>query len=143
MTNDQQTEGRLQQECFMWCWNERPETRGLLCYNLGNSKNRIDGNQNRSKGLIKGRADFSFYWSGKAYFIEMKTAGGRQHEEQKKWQAVVEKHGFSYLLCRDRKNFMEIIDGIIAPGCVASHSQGPHEPPSGEVCAAKSGESSE
>jgi len=108
----QDTEGRIQQECVMWCWNTYPETRMLLCYNLSNSKNKIDGALNKAKGLIKGRADLTFYWNKTAYFIEMKTEKGTQEPEQKVFQATVEKAGFEYIICRSLEQFKVIIKRI-------------------------------
>jgi len=107
-----QTEGRIQQECFMMAHNEYPETRGLLCYNLNNSKNKIDGALNRAKGLIKGRADFSFYWRPSVLFIEMKTFDkeSRQAKEQREWQKTVETRGHRYVICRSVQEFKKVIE---------------------------------
>lgn len=110
---EEQTEGRIQEECFIWAHNFRPHTRQLLCYNLNNSKNKIDGNLNKGKGLIKGRSDFTLYWLGKAYFIEMKTPTGTQSPDQIIFQRVVESHGFQYFICRSLNEFIQIIDTII------------------------------
>lgn len=107
------TEGRIHQECYVWFHNTFPELRGLLCYNLGNSKNRIDGALNKSKGLQAGRSDFSFYWDGRAHFIEMKDDEGGQSSDQKKWQGVVERNGFTYQVCRRIEEFKSIINNII------------------------------
>jgi len=96
----------------MWAWNTLPETRMLLCYNLNNSKNKIDGNLNKGKGLIAGRSDFTFYWNKTAYFIEMKTETGTQDPAQKAFQRVVEGAGFKYTICRNLINFQEIIKSI-------------------------------
>lgn len=108
-----ESERKLQAECFKWCWNEHPETRGLLCYNLNNSKNRVDGARNRGLGLIPGRADFTLYWQGKAYFIEMKDYNGRQSGVQKKWEETVKSHGFSYNICRTFGDFSDLINKIV------------------------------
>ncbi len=97
----------------MWAWNELPETRMLLCYNLNNSKNKIDGNINKGKGLIAGRSDFDFYWNQTVYFIEMKTETGIQSPEQKAFQRVVENSGFEYTICRNLTSFKSTILGII------------------------------
>lgn len=113
INGDHGTEGRVQQECVMWLWNAHPETRGLLCYNLSNSKNKIDGALNKAKGLIKGRADLTFYWNKTAYFIEMKTEKGTQEPEQKIFQATVEKAGYKYVICRSLDDFKKVINLII------------------------------
>jgi len=111
--DDEATEGRLQQECFMWAHNRYPETRQLLCYNLNNSKNKIDGNLNRAKGLIKGRADFTFYWNRTAYFIELKTATGTQSPDQKEFERIVTSAGFRYYIIRTLKEFQTLIETLI------------------------------
>lgn len=104
------TEGRVQSECVVWLWNNYPETRGLLCYNLNNSKNEIDGARNKSLGLIKGRSDLVFYWLGKATMIEMKDEDdGEQSEDQRKWQRRIEAHGFEYCICRSLEDFKKIL----------------------------------
>ena len=113
-----QSEGRIHQECYVWFHNTFPEYRGLLCYNFGNSKNRIDGALNRSKGLQAGRADFTLYWSADCtVFIEMKDDHGRQSTAQMAWQRLVEARGFRYLVCRSIDDFIDIINKIIDGGC--------------------------
>jgi len=108
------SEGRLQEDCFLWSWNELPETRGLICYNLSNSKNKIDGNLNKAKGLQKGRSDLVFYWNKKALMIELKEdIGGVQSKDQSKWQAIVEAQGFEYVICRTLEDFKNTIIGAM------------------------------
>lgn len=104
------TESQLQSECFKWAWNELPKTRGLLCYNLNNSKNRIDGSRNKALGLIAGRSDMVFYWRGQAVMIEFKDPSkGRQSKKQKEWQKLIESHGFEYQIVKDIHTFKKII----------------------------------
>ena len=102
-------ENRIQQECFMWFHNEYPQYRGLLCYNLNNSKNKIQGNINKAMGLQPGRADMTLYFNGTALFIEMKTETGSQSSAQKSWQNVVENQGFEYVIVKNIKDFKKII----------------------------------
>lgn len=112
MSNLKVLEDRLQSEIIMHIWNKYPETRGLLCYNLNNSKNEIDGAKNKAKGLIKGRADLSFYWRGKVYFFELKVESGTQSKEQKEWEILVKSHGFIYLVVKSVEYF-DCIIGLI------------------------------
>lgn len=107
-----QNEDRIQAECFTWFHNTYPELRGLLCYNLNNSANKIQGNKNKAMGLQPGRADFTFYYKGSAYFIEMKTPKGRQQEIQKKWMIQVLSHKFPYYLIRSLEDFQKLIQEI-------------------------------
>ncbi len=106
-------EDRIQAEAYTWFHNTFPQYRGLLCYNLNNSKNEIAGNQNRSMGLQKGRADMTFYFKGKAYFLEFKTDKGTQQKVQKDWMLQVMSHSFEYHLIRSKEYFIEYITQII------------------------------
>ena len=108
------SEERLQSECFVWFWNTFPALRGLLSYNLNNSKNRIDGSRNRALGLTKGRSDMEFNYNKKTYFIEFKTPTGRQSTAQKKWQKTVESQGFEYYLVRSFDEFKKLITKILS-----------------------------
>lgn len=107
------SEDKIHSECYVWFHNTYPHLRGLLCYNLNNSKNRIDGARNKALGLQAGRADFTFYYQGKAIFIEMKTDTGKQHIEQKNWERLVTEHGFKYYICRSVLEFQEIICSFV------------------------------
>ena len=89
------SEERIQQQMFMWFHNTYPELRGLLCYNLNNSKNKIDGNKNKSLGLQAGRSDMVLYYQGKAVMIELKTPTGKQQPIQKKWEETIKNKGLS------------------------------------------------
>jgi len=106
-------EDRIQQEIVQWFNNTYPSLRGLLCYNLNNSQNAIDGNRNKMKGLIAGRSDLVLYYSGRAYMIELKTPKGRQGDEQKAWQKLIELHGFKYLIVRDLDEFKGFVLNLI------------------------------
>lgn len=101
------TEERLQQECYVWFHNQFPHLRGLLCYNLNNSRNEIDGAKNKSLGLQAGRSDLTLYFRGRAYMIELKTDAGRQSKQQKEWQRVIESHGFDYVIIRSLDEFKQ------------------------------------
>jgi len=109
-----QTEIQLQSKCFQYAWNYHPETRGHLCYNLNNSRNVIDGNQNKAQGLIKGRSDMTFYWNLSAYFLEFKTETGVQSNEQKQWQSKMEDAGYEYHIIRTEDQFKEILTKILS-----------------------------
>ena len=107
------TEERLQQDIYLHFHNSYPDLRGLLCYNLNNSKNKIDGSRNRSLGLQPGRSDLVFYYSGMAHHIEIKLPEGRQSDAQKRWQQLIEKHGFKYYVIRSLDEFKELLKCIM------------------------------
>lgn len=103
----------MQQFCVNWFNGRYPKLKGLLCYNLNNSKNKISGAINQGLGLVKGRSDLVFYYCSTAYMIELKTDKGRQSAEQKEWQKIVEAYGFEYHLIRSENDFMRLINRII------------------------------
>jgi hypothetical protein len=107
------SEAKIQSTCFIWTWNNYPQTRGLLCYNLGNSRNKIDGASNKAMGLIPGRSDMTFYWNKTAYFIEFKVPGQKQSISQTEWQNKVEKNGYKYYVIDSFEQFKETIHGIM------------------------------
>lgn len=111
--NELEAEERIQTECYVWFHNSFPTFRGLLCCNLNNSKNKIDGARNKAMGIQKGRSDLVLYWQAKAYHIEMKTPAGEQSPEQIAWQKKVESQGFSYFIVRSLPEFQELIKNII------------------------------
>jgi len=106
------TEIQIQKACYIWFHNTFPADRGLLCYNLGNSKNAIDGNKNKALGLQAGRSDLVYYFAGKANMIEIKDLAGRQSEKQKEWQKLIELNGFSYDIVRSLEEFQLLIARI-------------------------------
>ena len=102
-------EARLQQECYVWFHNTFPKLRGLLCYNLNNSKDQRTGAINRSLGLQAGRSDLVLYFQGRAIMIEMKTPSGKQSPAKKDWQTLIEQQGFRYEIARSLDEFKAII----------------------------------
>lgn len=109
------SESRLQSDCFLWSWNELKETRGLICYNLNNSRNKIDGAMNKAMGLIAGRSDMTFYWKGRAIFIELKLPGEKQSSGQVKWERLVRANGFEYHVVTTLEQFQQIILSHVRP----------------------------
>ena len=109
----QMAEIKIQAEIFQWHWNNHPLERGLLCYNLNNSANKIQGNQNKALGLIAGRSDLVFYYMGIAYMIEIKTETGTQQPAQKKWEETIKAQGFKYYIVRSLEEFKILRDKII------------------------------
>jgi hypothetical protein len=109
------TEERLQSECYIWFHNTFPHLRGLLCYNLNNSRNKIAASVNKAMGLQSGRSDMVFYYKGTAYHIELKVSPNGQSKEQKLWQKTVESQGFSYFIIKDSvDDFKNLINKLIA-----------------------------
>lgn len=113
-----QLESKLQSECFIWCWNEHPETRGLL-FHVENERTHssiVDGARRRSMGLVPGVSDFVLLIARGQYhglLIEMKTETGYQSKVQRAWQDLVEKQNYKYEVCRSFEQFKQIINDYL------------------------------
>lgn len=108
-----QSEDKIQSDCYVWFHNTYPELRGLLCYNLNNSKNKIDGARNKAKGLIAGRSDMVLYYQSNAFMIEFKTSDGSQSAGQKEWESLVRNQGFQYHIVRSLEEFQMLIVNLL------------------------------
>ena len=108
-----QSEDKIQSDCYVWFHNTYPELRGLLCYNLNNSKNKIDGARNKAKGLIAGRSDMVLYYNSNAFMIEFKTSDGSQSAGQKDWASLVRSQGFQYHIVRSLDEFQMLILNLL------------------------------
>ena len=89
------------------------DAEAVLELNLNNSANAIQGNKNKAMGVQAGRADFTFYFKGRAFFIEMKTPKGKQQEIQKKWMLNMLHNGFEYHIIRTKEDFKTLINNIL------------------------------
>ena len=108
-----ETEEQLQAACYMWAHNSIPEIRGLLCYNLNNSKNARQAAVNKGMGLQPGRSDMVLYWKGRAYMIEMKLPDKGQQPVQKIWEKKIKEQGFEYYIIKTFEQFKELITEIM------------------------------
>jgi hypothetical protein len=106
------SEAKLHQQCYVFFHNQYPKLRGLMCYNLNNSRNKIAGSINQSMGLQAGRSDLVYYRKGKAYMIEIKTEDGKQSLKQKDWQKLIEQEGFVYVVIRSIDEFINFIKKV-------------------------------
>src|SRR5690606_5290381 len=94
-------------EIFQWHWNNRPEERGLLFMVHNNAVNKIQGAQLKAQGMISGVSDMIYLppsGNGGAavapIFVEVKKAQGAQSPAQIKWQALVTRAGYRYVVVR-------------------------------------------
>ena len=110
LSNKPKAEIKIQSEIFLYHHNNYPNERGLLCYNLNNSANKIQGNQNKSLGLIKGRSDMVYYKNGKATMLEIKTDTGKQSQAQKEWETIIKNAGFDYVILRSLQDFKDFLN---------------------------------
>ena len=60
-------------------------------------------------GLQAGRSDMVFYYGGRALHMEFKLPGESQSNAQKSWQALIEQHGFEYVIITNMEQFIKTI----------------------------------
>lgn len=110
-------EGRIQAECFSWFWNEFPQYRKTL-FHVPNENDRADSNIiqgaiRKSLGVVSGVADLILMIKRGGYgalCIEMKDERGKQKPAQIEWQAIIERQGYKYEVCRSLDQFKQIIN---------------------------------
>lgn len=104
---------KIQQEVFLYFWNSKPETRGLLFGNNSNPKNSVHGAELKGLGLVKGRPDMELHWLGKTYFFEIKYDKDVLKKEQKSVIEKLTEHGFTCYVCYSAIGMIELINEII------------------------------
>lgn len=109
-------EHRLQMACVRWFNIAHPELRGrLFAVPNGGRRDAVTGAKLKAEGVVPGVADLILLKSNNHYgalLIEMKTAKGRQSDNQRRWQSVVcDKDEYKYVVCRSLDDFMhEVTD---------------------------------
>ena len=88
-------EHNIQNEIRLWCGQNN-----LLCFrcNVGRVKC-IDGTW-FDTGLPPGFSDLIILANGTIYFCEVKTAKGKQRQDQINFMLNVQKHGYNYIVAR-------------------------------------------
>ncbi|MDR1459221.1 MAG: VRR-NUC domain-containing protein [Bacteroidales bacterium] len=103
-------ESRLQTEAVRYC-----RIKGYRTIK-GNYEGKIDarsGAREKKMGYEKGTPDLVVLTPGDTFFIEFKTATGRQTPEQKEMQKWYEKTGRKYFVCRSVNEFINILKNHI------------------------------
>jgi len=107
-------EASLQSKCYRWFKNTYPEQIGRLWMQYNNPRSMQTGVFLKAQGMVSGVSDLAFLRSdGRMVFIELKTEKGRQSEEQKWWQSVVEANQARYYVVRTLEEFQVIITNNI------------------------------
>lgn len=106
------TESFEQRQLIQWC---RTQPWGQYLFHIPNES--IGGQgwivRNRQMGCRKGVPDLMLPIPMKGFhglFIEMKTQTGRQSEDQKRWQSVLNTFGYKAVVCKgweEAKNVLE------------------------------------
>ena len=110
----QETEGRIQAECFQWFNNNFPNLRGLMYHvpNGGLMKGST-GNRLKAMGVVAGVPDLEFHFWKRTFFLECKTPTGRVSKEQVKIHSILDDHGFRVFVFRSLEDFKNIIWAIL------------------------------
>lgn len=106
-------ESTIQIHCVRWFNLAFPEYQGLL-YSVpnGGQRNAITAKIMKAEGVVSGVSDLNLDVAKNGYHglrIEMKTAKGKQSENQKIWQAKVEKQGYKYVVCHSEDEFVKAV----------------------------------
>ena len=107
-------EHNIQVACVRWFSYQYPELQGLLfAVPNGGRRDAVTGAKLKAEGVIAGVSDLMLLVPSKghgALLIEMKTERGRQTAEQKRWQAIVERMNYKYVVCRSLDEFQRVIN---------------------------------
>lgn len=118
-------ESKLQQQCVAWFRAQYPHYAMLLTHpaNEGNG-NRVSGAIHKAEGTVAGVPDLILFMPGRQRYmnggirmskpapalgIEMKTAKGRQSQQQKDFQKMFEAAGYMYRIVRSLEDFRDLI----------------------------------
>lgn len=106
----------IQQSCVRWFNFEYPKLRGrLFAVPNGGRRDAVTGARLKAEGVVHGVSDLILLKSNHRYgalLIEMKTAKGRQSDNQRWWQSVITQNDeYKYVVCRSFNDFMrEVTD---------------------------------
>ena len=108
-------EHRIQCSCIQWFRYEYPDM-PLFAVPNGGKRDVITATRLKEEGAMAGVSDMILLKrSGKynALCIEMKTSKGKQSQNQKIFQNMVEKYGCKYVICRSLDDFIAEVNSFI------------------------------
>jgi hypothetical protein len=126
-------ESKLQRQCVAWFRAQYPQYAMLLTHpiNEGSGHTTTDRRRqgiHKAEGAVAGVPDLILFMHGRQHYkesgismskpasalgIEMKTAKGRQSQQQKDFQEVFEAAGYMYAVVRSIDEFRGLINGYI------------------------------
>jgi len=105
------TESQLQQLCYTWFIRQYRAEEGRLWMQYNNPRSMQSGAYLKKQGMVSGVSDLAFIrLDGTMVFIELKVPKGKQSDNQKWWQSVVERCNSSYYIVRTLEEFQELIN---------------------------------
>ncbi len=106
-------ESKLQQQCVAWFRAQHRQYASLLTHpiNEGGANTRVSGAIHKGEGTVPGvpdlllfvPAEFDRLYCGLG--LEMKTASGRQSQQQKDFQQMFQAAGYNYIVIRSLDEF--------------------------------------
>ena len=104
------SEAKIQQEIFVWHWNNRPHERKLLFMVHNEASSRIRGARLKGQGMVSGVSDLIYCdpRSNEPVFLEIKNDKGVQSNSQKEFENAVAFHGFKYYVVRSVEEAKEV-----------------------------------
>lgn len=118
---------KLQSECFMYLWNEKPELR-YLCFTTRNNltsqegdlQSKIKMGQMKAMGTVKGTTDLVFYFAGRLYGFDMKVGKDKLSKEQLEFISQLKANGGAGGEIRSLEQFKTELNSILSNGCLIS-----------------------
>lgn len=108
------SEARLQQQCYMWFHNNYPQHRGLFFKIKNEGYNAIRGARDKATGIVPGVGDMCLLVpNDRACFFEFKTEVGKQSLVQKEWEAKVKVSGHYYFLIKTLETFQYLCHKLL------------------------------
>lgn len=108
------TEAQLQQQIFKWYHNTfciiGNDPQHVIFSVPNESSNVKEQMYKKSMGLISGISDLIVIQPNRIIFFEVKTATGKQSDNQKKFQRKVELLGFEYYVVRSLEDFKSYLE---------------------------------
>ena len=107
-------EDNLQKTCVQWFSLQCPKYAKLLHHSPnGGKRNAIEAAKFKAMGVRAGFPDLFLYIARHGFHglaIELKTAKGRQSEQQKYYQYMLEEQGYRYKVVRSLDEFRNVIN---------------------------------
>lgn len=111
-------EDNLQRSCVQWFSLQWREYAGLLHHSPnGGKRNAIEAAKFKAMGVRAGFPDLILCVARHGYhglFIELKTAKGRQSDNQKYYEYVLEEQGYRYEVVRSLEDFRNLINEYLS-----------------------------
>ena len=109
-----QEEHRIQCAIVKWFYYAYPQYRDgcLFAVPNGGHRNIQTAARLKAEGVTSGVADLLLLVPKREYHglcVEVKTPVGRQSDNQKNWQRIIEAQGFKYCIVRSLDEFAELV----------------------------------